>query len=160
MKLCNWMIFALMLISAEANDCTTFSGLMELILTTDDNLYHLNDMFYPPRDVPPTFVDVTYHFKERSNISNVLADTMSYCNVTYIWAEGGFLLIQPPSIFQLTSLLFNQVELWGENEEKLLLSLPWQCRILVQMSNNSNCACDGSDDGARILDLATQQVTI
>lgn len=58
------------------------------------------------------------------------------------------------------SILLNQYQ-WEEDQNKaLLLSLPWQCRKLVQntLSDNSQCACNGTSDGARSLDIATQQV--
>ena len=130
--------------TAEVGNCSSYYELLTNLYTTGDNLFNLTKVFYPPRDQPPPFIHVTYTFNDVD------------CSVDYLWAEGGFLLIQPPSIFQLTSLLFNQEK--GEND-CLHLTLPSVCRELV-LNNNSNCSCHigANNTRSKMLELLTQQV--
>lgn len=146
--LCILMVAMLSLTAAEANNCSTLSGLLGHLYNTDNNLFHLNRVFYPPRTQPPSFLHVTYLFKSSEE------DTKN-CSVKYIWAEGGFLLIQPPSIFQLTSLLFSEDK---GRESSIELILPSVCKELVQnkSSDDGNCTCSGGETG--LLDVMTQQV--
>ena len=153
---CCSILFALLLTAskAEEHNCSTLTDLFYHIYHTDDNLYRLNKVFYPSRAEPPTYVHVTYLFKAPDDDTSP-ADEFE-CKVHYIWAEGGFLLIQPPSIFQLTSLLFNQEK--GE-EDHISLKLPPSCKDLVQNSSSGdNCTCTGDWPEIKILDILTQQV--
>ena len=139
------------------HNCTTLPDLLYHLYHTDDNLLHLNRVFYPPRAQSPTFLNVTYYFKSKDQ------DKFRYrepppdtdCSVNYIWAEGGFLLIQPPLIFQYTSLWFNQES--GE-ESSIPLTLPSACRELVFNTSSEICDCKWDDSDYKLLDVATQQV--
>ena len=142
------------------HNCTTLPDLLYHLYHTDDNLLHLNRVFYPPRAQPPTFLNVTYYFKSKDQdelkfrYSGGPPDTD--CSVNYIWAEGGFLLIQPPLIFQYTSLWFNQES--GE-ESSIPLTLPSVCRELVFNTSTETCSCT-LEDYSWLLDVVTQQVII
>lgn len=76
-------------------------------------------------------------------------EDINKCNVTYIWAVGGFLLVQPPKIFQLTSLYFSTP---ANNLTDLVIKLPEDCLPLL----GDSCSCDNEDD--TLLDIMTQQV--
>ena len=113
------------------------------------NLLSLTQVFYPPRKPPVQFVRVKYIF-ESNGTDN------SKCNVTYLWAKGGFLLIQPPSVFRFTSLFFN----FDENTKyDLQLTLPGTCRPLVYTDSTSDCSCHSKGDDFGILDMVTHQVS-
>lgn len=124
--------------------CNSVTTLIQKLYDTPGNLLNLNKVFYPAHGKPSNFLRVTYSFQ---NESGQLED----CNVTYLWAEGGFLLIQPPSIFRYTSLQFNYV---GINTNDLSLILPSDCRHLV-VDKTSKCKCDDDND---LLDIITLKV--
>ena len=126
--------------SCETNytNCDQDITVLERALYRPENIKALNNIFYPPRNTPARFVKVHYMFDDDD------------CNVTYIWAVGGFLLMQPPSIFQYTSLYFSTIT---SDLTDLKIQLPSECRPLVQ----SNCTC--KDDDNNILDIVTQQVS-
>ena len=77
-----------------------------------------------------------------------------YASVTYVWSIGGFLFIEPPSVFQFLSLQFSYP---ANNLTNITLTLPHQCRGLVSTANNDNCSC--ANDG-NTLDILTQQVNL
>lgn len=108
-----------------------------------ENRKHLNRIFYPPRETPSRFIKVHYKFEGHD------------CNVTYIWAIGGFLLMQPPSIFRYTSLYFSNK---ANNLTDMEIRLPSECRSIVEPKKDGKCTCDGDD--YNILDMLTQQVGI
>ena len=120
--------------SGVCNTCNSLRSLAKALTSNDENMQNLTQVFYPSSRPSAKILKVTYYFEdemgERDN-----------CNVTYFWAKGGFLLIQPPSIFQFTSLLFNH-KVVGE-ETSLILTLPSACRHLVL--RNATCSCDESN---------------
>ena len=143
------LISILVLISARNSsfeDCPTRLSVLETALyQTGNNLLELNEIFYPPNKQTSRFIRVEYSFQNE-------AGEMDNCNISYIWAIGGFLLIQPPTIFQFTSLFFN----YPNNDlETLGLYLPYQCRPLINTSS-SNCKCLPGD--THMLNVMTQQV--
>ena len=110
------------------------------------NRMELNRVFYPPRETASRFIKVTYKFDGHD------------CSVTYVWAIGGFLLMQPPKIFQLTSLFFSTR---ANNLTDMVIVLPSECWPLVEPKNGTedrNCTCVGDD--INVLDMLTQQVRI
>ena len=122
--------------SNSADCATSLSALENDLYCTSGNRLNLNRYFFPPREEAVPFAKVTYHFE-------------GGCNVTYLWAVGGFLLIQPPSIFAYTSLLFFHTR---RRDFTLHLSLPQECTPLV----NSQCSCESKDNNP--LDVLSQQV--
>ena len=129
-------------------DCGTQLSVLETALyETGDNLLQLNRVFYPPSMRTSRFIRVTYIFNETGGDDG--------CNVTYIWAIGGFLFFQPPTLFQLTSLFFNYP---NNNLSDIYLKLPHECRALVQ-PNASTSVCSCSHD-TESLDILTQQVHV
>ena len=141
------LISILVLASARFEDCPTRLSVLETALyQTGNNLLELNEIFYPPNKQTSRFIRVEYSFQNEIG-------GLNDCNVSYIWAIGGFLLMQPPTIFQFTSLFFN----YPNNDlEKLRLQLPYQCRPLINTSS-SNCKCFG--DNTHMLNVMTQQVS-
>jgi hypothetical protein len=119
-------------------DCATDVTVLEKALYKPDNVLQLNKIFYPPREPPTRFIKVTYEFEGTG------------CSVNYFWAVGGFLLVQPPKIFQLTSLYFSSP---ANKLTNLTIKLPAECQPLVQ---GDNCTCDHEDN--TLLDILTQQV--
>ena len=131
--------------------CDSILSLAQALYNISGNFLNLTRIFYPPRQPPVQFVRVKYTFEKNETDD-------SECDVTYLWAKGGFLLIQPPSVFRFTSLFFN----FDENENyDLQLTLPSTCRHLVYInstSNNLNCSCHNQDEDLGILDIVTHQV--
>ena len=117
---------------------------LERALYTPNNIKELNKVFYPPRETPSRFIKVTYKFDGHD------------CTVTYIWAIGGFLLMQPPKIFQLTSLYFSTI---ANDLTDLVIQLPDDCWPLVEpkKKEDGDCTCQRNNN---ILDILTQQVRI
>ena len=143
-----------LLSTANCNNETNFTNcdkditVLERALYSPENIKQLNRIFYPPRETTSRFIMVNYEFE---NTKNEFVDYN--CNVTYIWAVGGFLLMQPPKIFQLTSLYFST----PANElTNVTLKLPRDCWHLAHNgSNNCTCMCENND-----LDIITQQVSV
>ncbi len=133
-------------VSCEDNDtfanCDQDITVLERALYIPKNIQELKRVFYPPREPPSRFIKVTYKFDGHN------------CSVTYIWAIGGFLLMQPPKIFQLTSLYFSTS---ANNLTDLVIQLPSQCWPLVNINGTEdNCTCMSCDYNK--LDILTQQV--
>lgn len=147
-----WSLAVLLVLSSgrtEGNstfeDCTSKRKvLVEALLTMGNNTNELDSIFYPAGQLPSRFIQVNYHF---NNING------GNCNVSYFWASGGFLLIQPPSIFVYTTLLFS----YPTNDLTTInLTLPLECMDLVKVyEDNCTCLPDGST-----LDRLTQQVSL
>ena len=146
--------FILLMFSASTKaantSCNSLRSLVQELYNTPGNLLNLNQVFYPPHQPTTSFVRVTYSFQNEN-------DELDGCDVLYLWAKGGFLLIQPPSIFRFTSLLFNH----GVNEKRNLnLILPNACRHLVERNNSttnsSECKCDAENED--LLDILTHKV--
>lgn len=129
-------------------DCgTKLSTLESALYETGDNLYHLNSIFYPPSERTSRFIRVIYTFLNESG-------HVDGCNISYIWAIGGFLFFQPPTLFQVNSLFFN----YPNNKlTTLFLKLPHECRPLIH-ANASHPKCSCLHDSEK-LDILTQQVS-
>lgn len=136
----------------DYNDCSTsLSTLEEALYETGDNKVQLNAYFFPPREEFVPYAKIVYTFED-SNGTNPEPETEK-CAVTYVWAVGGFLLIQPPSIFSYSSLFFFHTR--SHNDFTLRLTLPNACRPLVE--ENGKCSCANKDNNP--LDILTQQVS-
>lgn len=141
-------------ISCNVTDCVLLSELECALYTTDSNEKKLNQAFFPPRKETSRYIRVIYDFK--ANPNSDYSDVFQQCNVTYVWAVGGFLLIQPPTIFQLTSLLFSYP---ANDIYDVHLTLPEQCLELVHYDPiNKTCSCQAMED--QNLDILTQQVYV
>ncbi len=111
-----------------------FRVLENALYETEGNTLNMLSIFSPARKTQPSFVRVHYAFKEENG-------AVSNCTVPYLWVEGGFLFVQPPSIFQLSSLLFYFKGLRDDVEINLYLTLPFECRPLIVELENGNCTC-------------------
>lgn len=120
-------------------DCKNDLRILEEALYQPENIKQLNMVFYPSRKPPSRFIKVTYEFGD-----------IDKCNVTYFWAVGGFLLIQPPQIFQLTSLYFS---IPANELTDLFIKLPPDC---LPLAGGITCTCLNEDHN--LLDILTQQV--
>ena len=138
----------------DVGNCTLLTQLECALFTTDENERKLNQAFFPPRKATTRYIKVIYSFNATNDaLYNSLAQN---CNVTYIWAVGGFLLIQPPSIFEWTSLLFSYP---ANDIYELHLTLNVACKRLVEHNNaTGTCNCKGEDNNN--LDILTQQVSV
>ena len=145
--LCKIMcLFALLLCTASAtrySDCNSNLTILELALyETGNNLFELNRVFYPPSLLTTRFVKVNYTFANE-------VDTCT--NVTYIWAVGAVLFLQPPTLFKFNSLFFY----YPNNElATLSLQLPIECIGLIN-GTDGVCSCEND---SHMLDILTQQV--
>ncbi len=143
---------------AQYEECgTKRSVLLKALFETGDNLYQMGGVFFQPRAETSRYIKVTYTFINTTT-------GIEGCNVTYIWANGGFLLVQPPTIFQFTSLFVSSP---ANKLKNLNLKLPIECQVLVS-DNDGNCSCkttrrgeineDNDNYNTTILDRLTQQV--
>ena len=131
--------------TTDFSDCATNLGTLERALyETEGNLFELNRIFFPPSLLPTRFIRVEYTFGNDENKN---------CNVTYIWAVGGALFLQPPTLFKLNSLYF-----YFPNNKltKLRLRLPLECITLISETDGM-CSCT---NGSHMLDILTQQVSV
>ena len=122
----------------DYGECSTKKlVLLQALYNTSDNLYELERAFTSPQpgEISSRFIKITYSF---ANLDGKYDD----CNVTYIWAIGGFYLIQPPQIFMFTSLLFSTP---ANSRENIALKLPYHCRKLIN-SINDECTCYSAED--------------
>ena len=128
------------------SDCDANLGTLERALyETEGNLFQLNAIFYPPSLLPTRFIKVNYTFINEEDSS------MPCTDVTYIWAVGEILFLQPPTLFKLHSLFFY----FPNNELTVLnLKLPVECLPLIEGIDHE-CTC--SND-SMMLDVLTQQV--
>lgn len=136
--------------TSSSGSCDTLYSLAQSLYDNKGNVLNLTRVFYPPRQPGVNFLQVKYYFE------NATGD-INDCFVTYIWAKGGFMLIQPPSILQYTSLFFSHNV---NTNYHLTLRLPNACRHLVDkgMENETNCTCDQEEDD--LLDMLTHQVSL
>ena len=141
---------------ADDTNCTLKS--LEKALYNNENSLNLRKAFYPPGKYPSRLLRVTYTFEKMDE------DDID-CSVTYYRSTGGFLFIQPPDIFRLTSLYFNFPEKSSyEAPKEVNLTLPYDCRGIVHNSSSTSsvyCSChhhDQKEDGYFKLDTLTQQV--
>ena len=145
------LIFSLVAVAELASyysDCPIrLSTLERALFQTEDNLFELNRIFFPPSKRPSRFIRVTYRFLDEIDDQDGLL-----CNVTYIWAIGSFLFFQPPRVFMFNSLFFN----YPNNDlTDLPLVLPSECRPLIQSERDGECTCTAD---SQHLDVLTQQV--
>ena len=131
----------------DYSDCASNLGTLESALyRTDPNLYELNRVFFPPSSLQSRFIRVEYTFFNDQNDNDD-------CNVTYIWAVGGVLFLQPPTLFKYNSLYFYFP---FNNLTTLSLRLPIECIPLI---NGTDGVCSCIHD-SHMLDVLTQQVSI
>ena len=126
----------------NVGSCSLLSELECALYTTGSNELRLNQVFLPPRAATSRFINVSYTFVNGKN--KIL------CRVDFLWAISGFLVIQPPSIFELTSLFFSYQ---ANKLEDLVITLPDVCQSHV---GGDNCSCLGKENNN--LDILTQQV--
>ena len=131
---------------ADYENCDSDLGTLEKALfQTGSNLFELNRVFYPPSLLTTRFIHVNYTFTSDGNE----VDTCT--NVTYIWAVGEVLFLQPPTLFKINSLFFY----YPNNElETLSLELPIECIGLIN-ETDGECSCMND---SHMLDILTQQV--
>ena len=112
------------------------------LLHTRDNQIELLKAFYQPRRPPATFVVVHYTFLDEED--HVI------CNKTWMWSSAVFYLIEPPTIFKLTSLFFATPYTTTAN-----IIFTHKCRDLVTWNEDGTCTCKSNTP----LDILTQRVS-
>ena len=104
-------------------DCINcYQDLAETLLKTGNNKFHLANTFFPPDQVAPVFVEVTYTFEAENNSSNNVSASSSE---HWYWTEGSFFFYQPIKVFYFRSLFFSQP---GWRSAELSLSLSENCK--------------------------------
>ena len=134
---------SILAVSAVDDCATNRNSVVKALFMSDKNLDKLDSVFYPAGELPSRFIQVNYHINDTSD---------GNCNVSYFWASGEFLLLQPPKIFLFTSLLFSYP---ANNLTSVNLTLPPECKELVTVSEDGSCACPDEDS---LLNRLTQQV--
>lgn len=126
-------------------DCASnLSTLEQALFETGNNLFELNRVFFPPSLLTTRFIHVNYTFIDE--------DELETCtNVTYLWAIGEVLFLQPPTLFKINSLFFY----YPNNElTTVYLQLPIEC---IELINKTDGECSCMND-SHMLDILTQQV--
>ena len=140
--------------STPYDDCATnFATLEKALIETKNNKYKLIQAFYPNQKYDTIYVtDVEYHFLGKDeNDSEIISSQ-------WIWAKSAFYLIQPPSVFQYTSLLFSY-SVHEVDSSPLSLYLPYKCRLTNLNSTEMNNTCHQNDNNINpMLASLTQRV--
>ena len=79
----------------KCSEC--YLALKESLLSKDGNIQSLSFAFYPPREEPPEFVIVRYHFDNGSS-------------QLWFWTDESSYLFFPLRTFQYLSLFFGKLE--------------------------------------------------
>ena len=130
---------------------TNFMALEKALINTRNNRFELIKTFYPARSVKPVYVkQVIYMF-----LGNEEND--STINESWIWSNAAFYLIQPPSVFQYTSLFCSYYTGKGHvYKETLSLYLPYGCLNKDVNWTSINTTCSALNP---MLDILTQRVS-
>jgi len=140
-------VFVSFLVSGDSRNCSTSLFELEKQLYEGlDNAIQLNQAFFPQLERTSRYIKVEYEF-EGSELEN--------CTVTYYWAIGGFLLIQPPKVFQFTSLYFSYP---ANLVESITLRLPEECLPIVYNETTQMCSCKSVGD--TLLDVLSHHVSV
>ena len=151
MKVDNINIFVAFLIlivlsHADCQNCSnTLSVLENALYANGQNRVNLEKAFFPSIQLTSRFLRVVYNFTDGAD---------GDCVVTYFWSVGGFLFIQPPTVFKYTSLFFNFP---ANNVDNVTITLPNECRSLVKSESSGKCSC--KNPGITFLDLLTRHVS-
>ena len=95
------------------NCSTCYKELVSKILENDENLFEVQQTFFPPLSSSPSFVTVHYLFPDdRQQV--------------WFWSQSYFYLLHPLHVFQFTSLLFSDYNLLSS---ELRLNLPSDCFV-------------------------------
>ena len=147
-------VFGISSTGTPYDDCTTnYATLEKALIETKDNKFKLLQAFYPNEKYDTIYVkDVEYHFLGKDeNDSEIISKT-------WIWAESAFYLIQPPSVFQYTSLLFSY-SIDEVDNSPLSLYLPYQCRLTnLNLTAVNNTCHQGINSINPMLASLTQRV--
>ena len=127
----------------------SFLVLEKALYETEGNMVKMLSIFSPSHK-RSAFVRVRYAFKQENG-------AVSNCTVPYLWVEGGFLFVQPPTLFQFSSLLFYFRGI--DTEIDLYLILPFECRPLIMEDENRTCTCQEINSSLP-LKMLTEQVRL
>ena len=93
----------------ENKSCAAcYSALVSQVTDQDENLFNLQNTFFPPEKASPLFVTVYYQYGNRSyNCSNNAKDNSTQ---VWFWSNTLFYMFQPIHVFQYTSILFSDLK--------------------------------------------------
>ena len=128
------------------DNCVTSRSVLLEALFEAGNIEDIVEKFYPQNSRATRYIEVKYTFEKNESSDNI-------CSVTYIWSKGEFLFVQSPKLFMFTSLLFSYP---ANDVDNVTLTLPYQCRGLVQTNPNETCNC--KDSKSTQLGRITEQV--
>ena len=148
---------------------SNYSVLEQAVYETKDNRYNIIRAFYSPNTtLPSVYVTVTYVSSIYLHLLNQLV-SYSYVSVlhryvsddnieeTWLWTRIPIYLIQPASVFQFTSLLFNHHAISGR-VQPLTVYLPGVCCDKTTVSCFSNDRPNNTHCNNRYLDVLTNEV--
>ena len=118
--------------SAGKESCSKcYSTLVEQVTKRDQNLFNLQNRFFPPEKASPLFLTVYYHFDTDTDVcdtndtSGSLYKTKDNNTVVWFWSTTSFYLFQPIHVLQYTSLFFSDSESYAS---EVCLVLHPDCR--------------------------------
>ena len=135
----HFLLLTLVVLKLLANSCDAqgcdFSMLADSLINSDENVYQLSRVFFPPVDNSPEFVTVHYNFTEIAEIQ------------TWYWSVSISSFIHPPEVMQFMSLFFTKAHYFFSGDVQLTLAP-------VNQSSISDCAQD-----LKKMQLLTQRVS-
>lgn len=90
-----------------------YQTLVELLLSSSENLYSLSKAFFPPRNNSPEFVKVRYYFGDKN-----LEETNSS---VWFWSAYTSYFLHSPHTFQFLSLFFGKPQHFNSGELDIIL---------------------------------------
>ena len=116
------------------NCATCYQTLVNALIDTEDNKYHLGRTFFPDDDVKPVEVTVNYRPTVSDSDDNHDVNCTTNCtthtftitrlDTTWYWIIGEFYVYQPLDVFMYRSLFFSP-PMW--RQQSVDLYLPRQC---------------------------------
>lgn len=112
----------------SCNEC--YSKLVEQVTKHDQNLFNLQNRFFPPEKASPLFLTVYYHYDVDTTVcdtndSTQLSKSKDNDTIVWFWSTTTFYLFQPFHVFHYTSLFFSDS---GSYASEVCLTLHPDCR--------------------------------
>ena len=102
----------------ESKSCAEcYSALVSQVINRDENLFDLQNAFFPPQNASPLFVTVYYQYGNRSYHCDLKSkgkgEVPESSTEVWFWSRTLFYMFQPIHVFQYTSLLFSDLKYYS-----------------------------------------------